>query len=121
MITVRNNLNTKRDEFMNIVKNINNLIRLLPVSEEDDSYTPRPVWESLNTKRKEFTKKVEEIDCLIRLLPVSDDWCTPNTHARHNQQPSRHSSCPAHSRRKHHQAKPDNELQKLLNEYNLCI
>ena len=124
LITVRKNLNAKRDKCTNIVKEINDLIRLLLWSDEDDSYTPRTVWDGLNAKRKEFTNKVEEIDDLIRLLPVSDecdDWCTPNTRTIYNQQPSRHSSCPVHSRRKNHPPKPDNELQKLLNEYNLCI
>ncbi len=112
LIIARKNLNEKRNEFMENVKKINCLIRLLPWSDEDDSYTPITVWDGLNTKRKEFTNKVEEIGDLIRLLPVSDecdDWCTPNTRTIHNQQPSRHSSCPAHSRRKNHPPKPDHE------------
>ena len=90
---------------------------MLRWSDEDDSYTPRTVWEGLNSKRKEFMNKVEEIDDLIRLLPVSDecDNCyTPNMCARSNH---RHSSYPAYSRR----LPPPGSDQELLNKYHLCI
>jgi hypothetical protein len=117
-ITLLENLNEKRNKSMEKVKEINDLIRLLPWSDEDDLYKPRTVWDGLNTKRKEFTNKVEEIDRLIRLLLVSDEcdnWCPPNTRAGRNH---RHSSYPAYSRRKNDTSESDKER---LNKYHLCI